>query len=181
MQFLHKYFDDHIEFPSNVAGNPIPVGVYWQYISSTFLNGFINYVKIIDATLMERYVKWEDKLDRGESYYNGGAWKEFKGTKQELFDLVHEQSNSMFHTKMHMFGDDVIILAKCEDNPYMYFLFWYDMDCSDCRIGKFTTIESEEVIKKDFQDWSTTLSLGYIDDEVHKQLPLHFFKGWLSG
>jgi len=62
---IWDYFEDQIEYPRDVVSNPLPYGEVWTYISSTFLNGFINYVKPIKIFLIDRYTPDnEDITDR---------------------------------------------------------------------------------------------------------------------
>ena len=52
---ITDYFEDEIEYPRNVFENPIPMNVLWSYISSTFVNGFVNYGTPIGFWVGHRY------------------------------------------------------------------------------------------------------------------------------
>ena len=60
---IWNYFNESIDYPSEVAHNPIPYGTIWCYISSTFLNEFINYVNPIKCYLIDRYTPDDEKVD----------------------------------------------------------------------------------------------------------------------
>lgn len=109
MKNFWDLFDDCIEYPDNeLKLNGIPKNVFYEYISSTYLNGFINYVENYDAIMIERYEDWwEDK----EKYEN----------------------ENDHHTNYSKYPDDVIIFAESEND---YWFFWNDRDCSDCCIGR---------------------------------------------
>ncbi len=87
-----------------------------DYISSTFLEGWINYVKPVKAFVIRRY------SDDGED--SGLAEKVKKW---------HEEEHH--HTKLGVFGDDVMMLCRSDAGDWWY--FWFDCDSSDCSIGKF--------------------------------------------
>lgn len=52
---IFDYFIDVVDYPTEIVHNPIPYGTMWNYISSTFLNGVINYVKPISCYVIDRY------------------------------------------------------------------------------------------------------------------------------
>jgi len=122
------YFDDHVEYPGDtVAGNPLPINEFWQYISSTFLDGFINYVDIIEGYQIHRY--------RAPDV-----------TKRENFAKMSE-----FHSNLSVAEDDVLILADARTNDGLYYFFWFDRDVSDCCIGRFLTEDSREKVLENFR------------------------------
>lgn len=184
MNFLDKYFHTHTEYPQEVAVDPLPMNELWSYISSTFLNGFINYVDIKSAFLFNRYQQWDEELTNHHTVRQEGAgqtqygydWVKFKGTKGQLYDLVVGNPNAIYHTNISMFEDDVVILAEASRNVYLF--FWYDQDCSDCSIGRFITDEPYEEVLKDFKEWATNKEF---DGGEAKELPASFFRGWLKG
>lgn len=165
---IMDYFDDEVDYPSDVALNPLPMNTLYCYISSTFLDGFINYVTPLKVFVLDRYE--DDKTE------------EIKTIKYEV------------HRKLSCLGDDIIILAKIEseDEPAInrFMFFWFDMDVSDCQIGRFETtdkpfqvfealnnwleLEKEKNSGKRFQEMYDNGILNY------HELPLSFLNGWLS-
>lgn len=85
-----------------------------NYISSIFLNGWINYVEPVRAFVIQRY---ED------DYYA-------LNTRVEQWNKKERH-----HTQLNFFEDDVLLLARSEIGDWWY--FWFDCDVSDCCIGKF--------------------------------------------
>lgn len=182
------YFTESIEYPRNVAANPIPMNTLWSYISSTFLNGFINYVTIIDAQLLDRYMKMDEYFNNAEDgpnqqYHDGTGWVQPPDnlTKRALFDLYTNPKNRDV-PKLNCFDDDVLILSRCRDDGSvdtkgMYMFFWFDQDVSDCGIGRFHTDEPEEVVIEKFRAYANHgLRFG-----PATTIPLTFFKnGWTS-
>lgn len=147
-----KYFIEEIHYPGNVAENIMPWGERWNYISHTFLNGFINYCEIVKAVLIERYVKFN----------------------QKKFNAVLQKEN--FHPRIGDFGDDVLILAKITDGKYIY--FWFDHDVSDCCIGRFMTDDTEAQVLEEFGKHVD--DLGYKPHEIPLEYFTHGWKSFLQ-
>lgn len=102
-------FETNEDYPQDVAERGVPENTLYSYISSTFLDGVINYVKPIKAVMIERY----DNNDNTE---------------------VVAEFNKEHHSKLAALPDDVLIAAQTKND---YWFFWYDKDCSDCFIGRF--------------------------------------------
>lgn len=195
---IWDYFIDNVEYPRNVAHNPIPYGTVWNYISDTFLNGFINYIKPIECYLIDRYTPDnEDISDRCVSYRNKNTyeWLSFKGTKGGLKELILSDKIEMYHTKLSCFGDDIIILGEIETNDEneelgLYMFFWYNMDCSDCSIGKFQTEDTKEEVVQSIINWLEECKSENKNNIIHEnidngiinytKLPLSFIGGWIK-
>ena len=103
------------EYPDNVAKNALPQDTFYEYISSTFLNGLINYVKIFATYLI---------LDRDRS--------------EKVSEEVIEQSSKRVHTHLGSFGIMVTVLAETENS---FWIFCYDPDVSDCGVGRCSKAE----------------------------------------
>lgn len=193
---IWDYFDDNIDYPNEVAHNPLPYGTVWCYISSTFLNGFINYVKPIKVYQLDRYEcedepKEVDYRDKGDY---GANWKKFTGTKSELRKLVLDEKIQFAHTKLHLFGDDIALLAEIENNEEdgkgRYMFFWFDCDVSDCCIGKFETTDTKEEVIQSMVNWleetkeenkGKIVEPNYDNGIVnYTELPISFLEGWLN-
>lgn len=195
---IWDYFEDVIEYPKDIAYNPIPWNIAWTYISSTFLNGFINYIEPIACYVVNRYTQEnEDISDREVNVCDAGKfgnWDKFTGTKKELIDAIISGNKEVYHTKLNCFADDIIILAKIEDefnneksqNKFMF--FWFDMDVSDCSIGRIKTEDYEGFVIEALENW---LQKEFKENRNHEtehnesspgfyKLPLSFLKGWVS-
>lgn len=191
---IWDYFDDVVEYPKDVAYNPVPYNVGWTYISATFLNGFINYVNPIACYVVNRYTKENaDISERNISVRNDGSWEKFNGTKKELIDLIVSGEKEMYHTDLSCFDDDVIILAEIEDernnekglNKFMF--FWFDMDVSNCSIGRIKTEDYKEFVIEALENWLIEeFRNNKNHEEIHEdengfhKLPLSFIKGWVK-
>ena len=69
-------FMETIEYPSHeqfLSG--IQPGISYDYVSSTYLNGFINYVDILDAFMIRRYMnekEFAESIDGMRSAHSKG-------------------------------------------------------------------------------------------------------------
>lgn len=189
---IWDYFNEKIDYPSDVALNPIPYGTVWSYISSTFLNGFVNYVKPIACFVLDRYAEDGELIgDRNFTVCNAGEfgkWHKWEGTKKQLIDAIKNGSKAMAHTKLDCFGDDIILLTEIEPDKYMF--FWFDMDVSDCSIGRFETTDPKETVISSVVNWlerektdnnGKTVTNGFDNGIVNYHgLPISFLEGWVS-
>ena len=159
------YFDECVSYPQDIALNPLPVGTLYEYVSSTFLNGFVNFVFIERAYLLNRYTNPTDVFDK-----LGTTVQEPPGSLNwvTLADLLGPEANRdrairilfqkgrTHHVDLSNLSDDVLILARVKDwhdganESQMYYFFWYDMDCSDCFIGRFITNDPVERVTELF-------------------------------
>jgi len=189
MKFL-DYFTQEVEYPDDVASNPLPLNVWWSYISSTFLNGFINYVDPIKVFVLDRYTRWTDDVDEISIREPPGAfqWSKFKGTKEKVLELASEEGR-VFHASLKMFDDDVVVLSRPKKSrnghqPGGYVFFWFDCDVSDCCIGRFETEDSEEDVVAAFVEWVEWVSANtcaqYGGEGSARELPPHALSGWVS-
>lgn len=174
--FIDKYFSSYEEYP-DPAESMLEIGLYHEYVSSTFLNGWINYVDIIAARLITRYNE--------------------KGYQGNVDDLNHfnDDSTDTYHTKLgNFFNDDVFILAKNRPSRWydnvkpVYWFFWFDRDVSDCCIGRFHAKgSSEDEVIKDFIEYanysSRDLSVGYAASKEpvdSLEINVKKLRGWIS-
>jgi len=182
-----KYFEESIEYPSNavLCVGALPEGIMLEYVSGTYLNGFINYCKPIKAFCLERYIQWDEVLDANHKISvqdppDSRNWVEKKPTtKDELFNLITEPGR-LYHVHLDVdFQDDLVILCKIEDTD-SYLVFHYDRDVSDCGIGRFSTGDPQDEVIAEFVKYVE--GFGYPDEpNRHREIPLHYFQGWVSG
>ena len=92
MSFIN-YMEDSIDYP-NPTECMLDHNVCLDYISHTFLDGWINYVEIISANIITRYYDYKLNLDNYNRY------------------------KFPFHSNFANFKDDVIILAKDKKENY---------------------------------------------------------------
>lgn len=162
-----KYFTETIEYPTvaDIARFGLSHGTLFEYVSSTFLEGWVNYFDVCKAFMIERYHQEDDDdepFDQAEFDATVGANKPDRCVHPRLSDL----------------GDDVLILSRTKPNgdaPSSYMFFWFDCDTSDCCIGRFETNDSHEEVLAEF-----TRYVEGTADKVH-EIPVEYLKGgWVS-
>lgn len=117
----------------------IPRNTSYDYVSSSFLNGLVNYCGIKRSFIINRYGLEDDKL------------KTYSDVAAHLSTLPHTLKQY----------DDVLMFGETET---CYWLFWYDMDCSDCNISR---------IDKDLVPSLDELALRYMESLAAS------FKNWV--
>lgn len=172
--FIDRYFPDSVDYPRDMPWNFRP-NVYYCYVSSTLLDGFINYVKIKAAGVITRYVG----PDEIESY--DGKVGTSKQVKLEQFNA----GLSGYHTNLGQFGDDVMVIGRISDQDGEqsdeWAFFWFDQDVSDCCIGRFTTDDPEEDVMRRFITFveERSANLGYTEGPTF-WLDIKQIRGWVS-
>lgn len=173
--FIQKYFRDTVQYPSSalLAGEILPLGTYYSYVSSTFLNGLLNYVIPFSVILLDRYSSMDDLIEADDlpAYMEpAGSLNWVKPTeampKSKVVEL-YTQPGRTFHSKLDTFRDDILILGRVGNH---YWFFWFDMDVSDCCVGRFITEDDESEVLRNLRD-----ALDYPSTPI----PLHFLQGWV--
>ena len=184
-------FYDSYEYPSRelVVDDILPNNVMLEYISSTYLNGFINYVTLKKVMLLKRYRDEHSDRKLAISSPIPDKLKQLIADHAKLVDDSNEHwpvyefdSNETYHkawllnvdihVEFSSLNDDCLIVAESKKH---WWFFWYDMDCSDCAIGRVSKEDcTEELFMKWFDD--------YINDLEYpaEEIPIDKFKGWLS-
>jgi hypothetical protein len=112
MMSFQDCFPESYEYPDPTAIDVTQSGWRLDYISSTFLDGWINYVTVVRAFVVSRYAE------------------DFGDVKAKLVAWVADPPS---HTKLRALGDDVLVLAQ--DKQGRHWFFHFDCDVSDCSIG----------------------------------------------
>ena len=141
-------------------------GVMYDHVSTTYLNGYINYVNIILGCMVRRYMspfEWNDAVDRID--------------KKNDFHTSLEDSDNY---------DDILILAESGD---YYIIFWSNCDNSDSSIGKLRKSNYSSTsnaiaafnasIVKDISYQVEEITSENFDDNI-KYIPPTFFSGWIT-
>lgn len=140
MKFV-DFFPNTLEYP-NPTLTMLECGLLHEYVSSKFLDGWINYVNIISARLITRYYDHTRNAQLLDDFNNGKV------------DSVH--------TELGMFDDDVCLL--CQDDAGLYWMFYYDFDVSGCMIGRFWTDDyTKEQVTEMFIEYANDLSMELSD------------------
>ena len=141
---------------------PFKYGACYEYVSSTLLNGIINYVDIICANVLCRYTD--------------------NGKENELEKRIEDfnKFGSEYHTKLSQFKDDVIILAY-EENTKAYWYFWFDCDVSDCFVGRFKTdLIREQVVSLYNKELDRLITEKNDFERAYYPLNVKNIQGWVS-
>lgn len=127
--FEDKYLPDCQDYP-DIAGEILPLGTFYQYVSSSFVNGFLSCAKsTLKAFLIHRYGKEEENIKNACDF----------------------NSSNHVHAELGLLGDDILLLSKSEHGEYWF--FWLDCDVSDCCIGRFKTDDLQEVVIESFIEY----------------------------
>lgn len=153
-------FSNSTEYPDPTQIDMTRSGWCMHYISSTFLDGWINYVEPVRAFVVSRYAD------------------DFSDVKATLAAWT---ANPPYHTEMSKLGDDVLLLAK--DKASRYWFFHFDNDVSDCSIGVLDAEASARAVDafaayaasaaRDFQK-----SYGGTGEAL--DIPLSLLMGWVK-
>lgn len=185
--FIRNYFYDQIDYPGEIAFDPLPINVVYNYVSNSFLNGFINYVEIVKAYTIGRYVDWDKPFEEDEEDYetiqvrkNSALVKIKVNNALERYTALI-QPGAVFHSRLDKdFLNDVLILSKAwnqDKTKFKWVYFWFDTDSSDCSIGRFETEDSDSIVVDSFTEYVKTL---HSNSYGEKEIPLHYFIGWLN-
>ena len=140
-----ELFEDCLEYPGDIiAEQGVLQNMFYSYISTTFLNGFINYVNIDRMLLIERYsimhpIKNQlilEQIDDNTGHFNADIKLKVNET------LVKEKLGDEYHKLFARIPDDDMILNTLDDliifahTDHSSWIFWSDRDCSDSCIGR---------------------------------------------
>lgn len=130
------------EYPTHAQLFELKKNSWYFYVSSSYCNGFVNYLENKSAFLICRYTyncpnrpsidyRWSidysgctlDNVDRETTH---------KDYFDNLFRIENICDNKWYHTDLGLFcNDDVIITGEIEDS---YIMIYFDTDISDCEI-----------------------------------------------
>lgn len=176
---IQNIFDyvDTIEYPSeDLLVDGIKDGNSFDYVSTTYLNGFINYVNLIDAYMIRRYKELTKNLLKANRSVDELTWE----GSCELVDNELEDASHIHFKHTTSKYDDMLILAKQAGS---YWVFWVDCDSSDCCLARmpestFNSVdEAREALKIAALQFSEP---GNTEEEKIKQIPTRFFNGWIT-
>jgi len=161
---IYDYFNDIIEYPE-INKEILPYNILYEYISSTFLNGFVNYAKWFKCWLIDRYYSNEAKTE----------------------NIIKFNTDNHPHTELGNLCDDIVLLGTMED---CYIFMYYDCDVSDCQIGRFKTEDQrfiivdsvinyfkEEMEGKENIEWKENTESGI---RGYTEIDCKLLTGWIS-
>lgn len=153
-------FKESIAYPDNLAETGVPQDTLLSYVSNTFLNGFVNYVDIKHVIMIERYTKFDaDKIDRFIEWLNNEPNTKYDNIQKTIDDVV----------------DDIILFGETDNSCWF---FWSDRDCSDCNIGRISSIRGFDATE--FKDMFINWLKGYKECYSGNYVELPIPKGWIT-
>ena len=110
MTSFFELFDVQMQ-PKDVVEKGITQDTMVSYISTTFLNGYVNYLNIYKVIMIERYEKLE----------------------QIQLETVKADLMVDYHTNYSKAPDDIILFGETNSS---YWFLWSDKDVSDSSIAR---------------------------------------------
>lgn len=130
---IARYLPDAVEYPGGSLFDGMEWGVLYKYVNNWLVQGALCLAgRASRAWLLERY----DAFDPANY-----AEIERKSTE-----------NSCRWINWSEFDDDVIVLAR-GDGAGEWWLFWFDQDVSDCRLGRFKSDDDLDTISAAIEQW----------------------------
>lgn len=163
---IYNYFDQEYERPDVTSVSLIAKeigGILFDYTSATFLNGYINYVDIIDAYGINRHNPYEP---------------------------INPDALKQYHPCLSDYRDDVLLLAKSPNVDNSYFLFYYSINGgANDMIGNFITNDVVSVVIENFINYCNELNVWRNDGIEKKGLDIKDYpiiklpklNGWIKG
>ena len=170
--FPEMYCDVQLEYPgSHIALGGFQPGCSYDYVSNSFLEGFVNYTQIVEARLLDRYRTHEENTLKLEAFMPSLDLPYGKGCRH--------------HTNLYVcFNDDVLLLCKSSAEDLVrawgdtlaptWWYFWFDRDGSDCSIACFRTDDTDDVVRSNFQTFVDGL------DYPNRTITPSGFEGWIT-
>lgn len=187
---IKNIFDymDTIEYPGNdLLVEGIKDGVSFDCIPNAYLNGFINFVNLIDGYmirrykilekyLVEKYGTYDQSIIEGKVDPNNLTWER----SCQLIDKESEETRRPFYHTCQNY-DDMMLLGKQSNS---YWIFWVDCEGKESCIGRIpmSTFNSDDEAKEALK--VAALEFSTIDvekeDEKIKQIPMKLFSEWVT-
>lgn len=144
---------------------------YYTYVSSTYLDGFINYVKPERIFAELAYYDPPDEGPGGYDIRGSGSMSPPQEETDTMYQQMKERFEGKFHSKFGGAGDyNFFIFCSSREHWWM---FYYDQDCSDCKLAKIrkTMASLDEVVKH-----YTKIERP----ELLCEFPVKWLSGWLG-
>lgn len=100
--------------------NGVQINKGFVNVSSTYCNGFVNYIHDPHLVLLNRYRNEDEFVDLSKQF-------------------VSLSDRDWYHTDLGSnYPDDILVFGTNDQhNPDSYVLIWFDQDVSDCCIWRF--------------------------------------------
>lgn len=183
------YFIDTREYLSYVGFEMLPMGTLFDYIGDGILNALINHTKILKAYVLGQGEPWDQLLEepvKVSVQIPPGSLKwysKYCQTRNDLYSTLTEE-DAVYHVHLATaFNADVMILAEAEgrkegEKCYLFFLF--SLSNKGNAIGRFITNDPKEDVITSFSGHLEVLGSNEYDPYGAREIPLHYFKGWIQ-
>lgn len=99
--------------------NGVQINKGFVNVSSTYCNGFVNYIHDPHLVLLNRYQDEDEFVELSQQF-------------------VSQSDHDWYHTDLGKYQDDILVFGTNDQyNPDSYVLIWFDQDVSDCCIWRF--------------------------------------------
>ena len=184
-----KYFTKGELSRDEFVENPLALGFVCGYLADAVLDGFINYVKIVKAVVIDDRNPLVDNdrpsLNEVDVRIDSKWTKIEPKSKQEAHAILFKDGCSgVTHPQINQLQDRVLILAKAGDSTYWY--FEYGFTGADCAIGRFKTDDPQMYVEEIFMDFAFSEHTKSLQENNYPsshpvQVPASFFnRGWIS-
>ena len=156
---------DVYEYPNDEQFFELKQNTEYVYVSSSYLNGLINYVKPLYLVCSQKYTYYEefDKIIEKLQKINMDAWP-----------------CSWYHTDFSEIEDNIYYLGETDSS---YIIFNYDRDCSDCAIARLDkkdfTFEQAKIYMMEQAKYEAELYSYNVCNLRYIELPNP--QGWIKG
>lgn len=151
---------DHHDYPTAqiLRNGGIPTNTFYNYVSSSFLDGYVNYLENKTGYLLNRYGL--DDEDIREYKLDEHA---MQGSEAMYQAIAARYQNEEKRDQNVLKYDDVIVFAETE---WDFWIFWFDRDVSDCSIarinkGDFQGLTREHLEKIYIENVVGNLGINY--------------------
>lgn len=119
---VNTLFENIIDEECPIQGhlfNGVQINRGFVNVSSTYCNGFVNYIHDPHLVLLNRYRDEDEFVDLSKQF-------------------IDQSDHDWYHTDLNKYPDDILIFGTNDQHyPDSYVLIWFDRDVSDCCIWRF--------------------------------------------
>lgn len=131
--FDKRYFQENHDYPDDEDKSDMEKllradGICCDYVGHDVMDSYLQKVIPVSVYGIHRYDNPVDNIAKAEAWNSSEVKVWPKGFSRGIY------------------SDDILILGKDENDDTWWFA-WIDRDSSDCCIGHFRTLDSEEVVK----------------------------------
>lgn len=153
---MNGLFDNVVENVNPYSQTQIfPCGTLYKYVNSDILQGVINMTQPLFIAVMD-----------------DGAYDELPETMAELQEITKG-------TDLQTLDSCLAIICIDKQQPDTYWYMWYDIDVSDCSIGRFKSTHSPRYVLSQFKKFVEQL-LVETDYKTYYVINGTRIDGWIT-